>query len=643
MRAHADSGSVVINEIQYGDKSSATDEFIELYNPGDTPVVLDKYKLTKKTSTGTESNLVSSAKFSGTIAARGYFVIAPPAYASSIQADLAYSGATYSLADNNTVLLYDNKNNLLDTVGWGSAKDFEGAPASAFDAGQSIGRIDGKDTDDNSKDFFLLDSPSPGKENKKAQEKPPAPPPAPQTYPDGIVINELYPYPNAGEEEFIELYNPTDDDVSLENWSVHDASKTGNYIFPTGATIEKHAYDVVTKTTDFTFALNNSGNESVTLFDPNGKDISSVSYDGSKQGISYSYDGSKWRWTQYVTPGQENKFGNAPYGTLDIDSDIYVNTYADFSVSTGDADGSKVKVTWDFGDGHKSYLAKTRHKYVALGSYQGSVTLSNGIEDVTKDFTADVKNYPHPKIQIIQVNANPKGSDAKLETLMILNKSKKTINLSGWSIATGAKKKLTNHPIKMNVKIKKKKSKTITKDMSKFSLNNKKGKIELRYPDGKVASKLKYDHGKISIADDEVYRKIKGGWAWEGGAKPQTQNVKPEIPIVPAIAQENAVQNVPAPAEPPADETQNDAGTQTEPPAIATPIEIPLPENKFEQAVAKSGGQPQVLGAETVREVGDQYIFTPQSEESHHYAATFFERIFSFFNSSFNLLLNKIF
>ncbi|EKE15495.1 MAG: hypothetical protein ACD_11C00152G0001, partial [uncultured bacterium] len=54
----------------------------------------------------------------------------------------------------------------------------------------------------------------------------------------------------------------------------------------------------------------------------------------------------------------------------------------------------------------------------------------------------------------------------------------------------------------------------ITREFSKFSLGNKKTKVELRYPDGEVAYDVKYSEEK-DIKEGMIYEKKKdGGWEW---------------------------------------------------------------------------------------------------------------------------------
>jgi len=166
--------TILINEIQTEGKTTK-DEFIELYNPNNVDVNLLEFSLKKKTSGGTESNLISSGSFSGIIPALGYFLIAPQInndgtlnYMGLETPDLYYSGKTYSVAFDNTILLYDNYGNLLDKVGFGSAKDFETNPTLNPPEAGSIGRKGmGQDTNNNSVDFSVYTEPTPKESSLK--------------------------------------------------------------------------------------------------------------------------------------------------------------------------------------------------------------------------------------------------------------------------------------------------------------------------------------------------------------------------------------------------------------------------------------------------------------------------------------------
>ncbi len=148
-----DANHVVISEIQLAG-ATASDEFVELYNPTDNTVDLTNWRLSKKTSTGTLSNLRTT--MSGTIPAHGYFLVTNPNYTGSVASDLAYSPTTSSIANDSTVILYSDAGiTVVDKVGMGTASDFEtSAFASNPAASGSIRRI--SETDNNAVDFELL-------------------------------------------------------------------------------------------------------------------------------------------------------------------------------------------------------------------------------------------------------------------------------------------------------------------------------------------------------------------------------------------------------------------------------------------------------------------------------------------------------
>jgi len=169
----ATSTHVVISEIQIAGVT-ASDEFVELYNPTSNDISLNGWRLTRKTDKGSESNLVSS--LSGTIKAHGYFLITPQSgYTGSIAADETYSVAGSPIAANGTVLIYsDAGDTLIDKVGFGLAADKESMaisnPASSSSAerkagvsstfesmttGEDVALGNGEDTDSNLNDFVI--------------------------------------------------------------------------------------------------------------------------------------------------------------------------------------------------------------------------------------------------------------------------------------------------------------------------------------------------------------------------------------------------------------------------------------------------------------------------------------------------------
>jgi len=354
---------------------------------------------------------------------------------------------------------------------------------------------------------------TPGEENSKK--------PKPKKYEKKIRINEILPNPKGEEktDEFIELYNYGKKEINLNGWILKDSSKSGKYIFPKD---EKNIikagdfFKIYRK--DFKFALNNSGKETVYLLNPNKEPVFKISYKGAKENVSYGFDevNKRWRWSRFLTLGIKNKFDKLPKIKIDMDDDIYKNTYADFEAKIKNINNKNdLKVRWDFGDGRKSYKIKTRHKYEKEGTYEVITKIFNGSEEFEIKNAIKVKKFPRRDIEIMSFMPNPKGKDIENEWIEIANNSKKRINFKNWSIATGKdKKSLINHPINEKFLIKSGKTKKINREYSLFSLNNKEGYIEIRYPDGKVACKASYKN-KDGIKDDDIYKRNEdGNWEW---------------------------------------------------------------------------------------------------------------------------------
>lgn len=159
---------LVISEIQV-EGEVANDEFVELYNPTSSDKLMNHWRLTKKTSGGTEENLVSD--LNGTVPAHGFFLITPQSgYNGTVSSDATYSQTSNFIAKNNSVLLKDDTAAVVDKVGFGEAADYETTPAPNPEANGSLERKpgfvypdqgNGYDTDNNYNDFLLRSTSEP--------------------------------------------------------------------------------------------------------------------------------------------------------------------------------------------------------------------------------------------------------------------------------------------------------------------------------------------------------------------------------------------------------------------------------------------------------------------------------------------------
>lgn len=143
--------------------------------------------------------------------------------------------------------------------------------------------------------------------------------------PGQILISELLPNPAGGDDEYIELYNPTDDPVEIGGWKLADASGR-TYVInaldlppiaiaAVGSVVVPSNQYVLLEQSVTGIHLNNSGGEELYLLDTDDKIIDSVSYDGSaKKGLAYvlAPNGSWW-WSAELTPGEANDISFAGF------------------------------------------------------------------------------------------------------------------------------------------------------------------------------------------------------------------------------------------------------------------------------------------------------------------------------------------
>jgi hypothetical protein len=326
-----------------------------------------------------------------------------------------------------------------------------------------------------------------------------------------IYLNEIFPNPKDGpDNEYIEIASGESRPVDLFSWKIKDASKGKGYQFKEHTFLEPGEYLAVYKSQS-KLALNNS-EESVYLYNPRGDIISSVSYDKSRKNASYNFDGADWHWSKYLTPGRKNKFDSEPSVKIKKPKNVFKDTFAEFSAKARDKETKKLKYAWDFGDGKKSHLKKTFHKYLATGRYVVTLSVSDDSQTIEKSFSINVKNFPHPDLEIVKIIPNPDGNDSAGEAIDLKNNSGRKADLTGWKIATGSEEKTYNHPISDGVTLNPRETKAITREMSKFTLNNKAGKVQLVSPDGKIIDEVEYS--KEKIAEGEIYAKTDGEWQW---------------------------------------------------------------------------------------------------------------------------------
>ena len=600
-------GHLIINEIY----SSGNNDWIEIYNPTNENVDLTDYKIYKAVSSSQSLVIrigdVLDGIYSSTtvLPPKEYYLIVRDNASDDLKNKADAIGIKDSFTWNSSgYTLYLNKVNgrssdIVDEVGFGEKANFyEKEPFLNASEGKSLGRKDFIDTDNNSNDFYISSSPTPGGKNEfeepEEEDGDTDEDVEEIVYNSNIRLNEILPNPkgkDGKDNEYIEIYNSENEEINLEGWILKDSSKSGKFTFTEEYKIEPKSYLVIYKK-DFKFAINNS-KESIYLLDPNEKIVSSTSFiETAKEGISYGVDDNDWRWSKYLTPGKKNKFSSKIKFDLKEIKSGYANVPIKFEVKMKKKNKakSKLKYRWDFDDGRKSYVESPSHTFYEAGKFRISLTLDNGIETKEESFSIKIKKYPRYDVSIYRLSPNPTGKDSDNEWIEVKNNEKKEINLKDWKIATG--KNLTNHSITNDIIVLPGEIVRLTRADAPFSFNNKEATIKLRYPDKKSTSKIEYKKDKIE--DDEICQNVNGICFWYFSKKESAENedVQKDNNELAKNEKENYLANIPL--------SNNDN---------IVFLEI----GKIKGSVYKSG---------------NDYKFTPNGKTKPHWAVNIFRNIF---------------
>ena len=128
-----------------------------------------------------------------------------------------------------------------------------------------------------------------------------------ESYELNVLISEIYPSPNKDEQEWIEFYNPTDQDQFLAGWLLDDLRDGGSkpWIFPGDIVVPASGYLVLTKE-QTGLNLNNDGDE-VLLISPDGETESGVTYEKVRKVMAVDFlSNEQICYTTSITKEEQN-------------------------------------------------------------------------------------------------------------------------------------------------------------------------------------------------------------------------------------------------------------------------------------------------------------------------------------------------
>ncbi len=195
--------------------------------------------------------------------------------------------------------------------------------------------------------------------------------------PGDIVINEFVSDPADGAVEFVELFNTTDDPISLEGWWIEDGSETKTGL--AGSIGTRHFF----LREEIKGNLNNRGDE-ITLYSPDGQIIDQIRY-------------GDWASADMPAPAD-------PHALARIRDGQDTNRGVDFAVT----------------------------EIITPGA-------TNQIHDPFVVVKENVEKYQ--ALQITEVLPDPEGDDAEGEYVEIYNSGRTTVPLEGVVLRDGSSKK----------------------------------------------------------------------------------------------------------------------------------------------------------------------------------------------------------
>jgi len=314
----ANISDVVINEIAWmGTDVSYNNEWIELYNNGDTAINLDGWTL-KADDGAPEINL------SGTIYGKGFYLLerTDDETLPGVSADLIYKGALGN--DGENLKLYDDSNNIVDQIicsdAWPAGDNTTKQTMERIGSGWQNSQDAGGTPKKENYELRIMNYENnnvgvgfPDPEINKGGETPPL-----QTlqtkpiedgplyvYPKGIVFNEILASPDGpdAENEWIEIYNENDFEVDLSGWQIKDVAG-GIKTYNLNAKILAYGYLVFLRP-ETKITLNNDG-DGLTLLNPKEEIMDSIIFEKAPLNQSYAKTSSGWAWTKNLTPGEKN-------------------------------------------------------------------------------------------------------------------------------------------------------------------------------------------------------------------------------------------------------------------------------------------------------------------------------------------------
>lgn len=353
---------------------------------------------------------------------------------------------------------------------------------------------------------------------------------------DGVVINEIawMGTENSAADEWIELFNKTEQEIDLSGWSLR--AMDGSPKITLEGTISPSGYFLLERTDDssapqiaadqiYTGALSNSG-ENLELRDKANNLIDSINNaegwlagdNSTKQTMERTKTG--WQTSSGVggTPKKQNSIDMEPpeeprpkktkeERKTDVPTNTPISTNQPPVAKAGsgitaltnqeilfdgsqsfDPENNDLTFFWNFGDGTTNNQKEVSHIYHYPGQYIVSLAVSDG---ELFDIDIIIVNVYNQSIIISEFLPNPKSEDQENEWIELFNQGNQIANLTGWQLDD---RKGGSRPFvfPQNSFIGPKQFLILERTTTKIALNNDNDQVRLIYPDGYPAAEISY-------------------------------------------------------------------------------------------------------------------------------------------------------
>ena len=289
-------------------------------------------------------------------------------------------------------------------------------------------------------------------------------------------------------DEWIELYNNTNKDISLAQWGIYENNKQ-TLIEPLLNSIPKFSYYIIERTDDTTipdilasqtpsgwsgYGLKNSG-EHIQLIDNNSNIIDDINCS------------DKW-FAGEAKPD---------YKTMERKNLKTSGASADNWQTSAAARGTPMA------ENSKPLKPETATKPTIKQSKVEPLIIE----------------YPEGVI-INEILPSPEGSDAENEWIEIFNQNNFPVDISRWKI-TDTQGKIKSYTLPQNTIIHAKSFLLLQRPQTKITLNNSSDGLNLIQPNGTVIDAVVYEKAKLN----QSYNRIGGKWIWSSVLTPGWENI----------------------------------------------------------------------------------------------------------------------